>query len=497
LASAGDTLYSTQVTIEDLNPLTGAVKSKVALDFIIKLTATPGVPPKFDTPPTPACGSTLTGTTGTALTFTVSASDADVPLQTVTLNAAGLPAGATMTPALPTTGNPVTSTFSWTPTAAQTGSHVVTFTAADDTGLQALCSLTIAVSGGADLSITKADAPDPVALGGNLTYTLTVTNNGPDPSSDSTVSDPLPAGVAFVSATSSQGSCSQSGGTVTCTLGALAVGSSATIEIVVTVNPTAVGPLSDTATVTGAEPDPVASNNAATAETAISVPVLDHFKCYQTKQMHPKFDPRDVVLTDQFNTERVNVSRPEAACNPVDKDGSGISNPSAHLACYTIRDVQADEFPPFERRRVEATDQFGTHTLLLKDTSALCLPASKSPAGEVPGPPPTGLDHFKCYRTKEVGTMFDPRDVVLTDQFNTERVNVVGPETFCNPVDKDGSGISNPSAHLACYTIRDVQGDEFPPFEPRHVAVGDQFGMHRLLMKKTQTLCVPSSKTEL
>jgi hypothetical protein len=239
------------------------------------------------------------------------------------------------------------------------------------------------------------------------------------------------------------------------------------------------------------------SNQVTKVWTPPVVGVLDHFKCYKTKQLGTRFDPRQVVLTDQFNTQRVNVVRPENFCNPVDKDGEGISDPTAHLTCYKIRDVRGDEFPKFTKRRVEVSDQFGTHTLLLKKIRRLCLPSSKSPAGEVPGPPPTGLDHFKCYKTKQLGTRFDPRQVVLTDQFNTERVNVVRPEAFCTPVDKDGSGINDPTAHLACYKIRDVRGDEFPKFRKRPVEVGDQFGTHSLLLKKTRTLCLPSSKTVL
>jgi hypothetical protein len=74
----------------------------------------------------------------------------------------------------------------------------------------------------------------------------------------------------------------------------------------------------------------------------------------------------------------VNVVRPEAFCNPVDKDGSGINDPSAHLACYKIRDVRGDEFPKFERRRVEVGDQFGTHTLLLKPPIQLRLRPQKT-----------------------------------------------------------------------------------------------------------------------
>src|SRR6185295_13387769 len=66
----------------------------------------------------------------------------------------------------------------------------------------------------ADLSIIKGESRDPVMVGNNLTYTLTIRNAGPDDAADVAVSDPLPAGVNFGSATSSQGTCS---GTMTVT----------------------------------------------------------------------------------------------------------------------------------------------------------------------------------------------------------------------------------------------------------------------------------------
>ena len=52
---------------------------------------------------------------------------------------------------------------------------------------------------------------------------MTVDNFGPSAASGVTVTDMLPASVAFDTATPSQGACSEAAGTVTCTLGDLAV----------------------------------------------------------------------------------------------------------------------------------------------------------------------------------------------------------------------------------------------------------------------------------
>lgn len=90
------------------------------------------------------------------------------------------------------------------------------------------------------LSITKAATPDPVAVGTNLTYTLTVTNGGPNDAPSVTVTDALPAGVTFVSATPTQGSCAGSS-TVTCSLGTILSAGTAAITLMVT--PTTAGTL--------------------------------------------------------------------------------------------------------------------------------------------------------------------------------------------------------------------------------------------------------------
>jgi uncharacterized repeat protein (TIGR01451 family) len=128
----------------------------------------------------------------------------------------------------------------------------------------------------ADLAITKTDSPDPVVAGTNLTYTITVNNNGPDPAAAAAWSDTLPAGTAFVSLSAAAGwTCSTpavgSGGTVSCSIPTLAV-SSAFFTLTVSVGPgVAAGTvLPNTATVGADAGDPTPGNNSATATTTVT-----------------------------------------------------------------------------------------------------------------------------------------------------------------------------------------------------------------------------------
>ena len=121
----------------------------------------------------------------------------------------------------------------------------------------------------ADLALSKIDSPDPVTAGSNLTYTITVMNNGPNPASDVIVTDTLPAGVVFVSSSASQGSCSGTS-TVTCNLGTINNGASATVTLLIT--PTTAATLSNTASVTSSVPDPDSSNNSVAESTLVNAP---------------------------------------------------------------------------------------------------------------------------------------------------------------------------------------------------------------------------------
>jgi uncharacterized repeat protein (TIGR01451 family) len=124
--------------------------------------------------------------------------------------------------------------------------------------------------GNSDLSLIKTDSPDPVKVGKNITYTITITNNGPDGATGVTLADNLPAGAAFVATSSTQGTCSESSGTVTCSIGDMANAAMVTATIIVTAPNTPGVTLTNTATVSSASNDRVASNNTATANTSVS-----------------------------------------------------------------------------------------------------------------------------------------------------------------------------------------------------------------------------------
>jgi uncharacterized repeat protein (TIGR01451 family) len=122
------------------------------------------------------------------------------------------------------------------------------------------------IANGVDLLLTKTAAPEPVATGGTVTYTLTVTNSATDPAISVTVTDPLPTGVTFASCSATGGgTCGGSGNVRTITYPSLAAGASSTITITATVTAAMGAALVNTATVTTASFEPNTANNTATA----------------------------------------------------------------------------------------------------------------------------------------------------------------------------------------------------------------------------------------
>ena len=125
-----------------------------------------------------------------------------------------------------------------------------------------------------DLSITKTDNPDPVDSGATLAYTVVVTNNGPSTATGVVMTDTLPAGVSFTSASTTNGTVGGAGNIVTANLGTLASGASATILVNVRVDDSTLGSILNTAVVTANETELNLANNTANEPTLVN-PLVD------------------------------------------------------------------------------------------------------------------------------------------------------------------------------------------------------------------------------
>ncbi len=164
-----------------------------------------------------------------------------------------------------------------TPTAA--GSLTNTVTAASpvadaNTANNVAVSTTTAVTDSADLQISLVGTPNPVTVGGNITYAISVTNRGPSTASGVVVTNPVPGSVTLVSFTTPQGSAANVSGAVVFSLGSIPTGTNVTMQVVVTTG--AAGAVNSTALVSASGTfDPVAGNNSATVAIAVQNPSAD------------------------------------------------------------------------------------------------------------------------------------------------------------------------------------------------------------------------------
>jgi uncharacterized repeat protein (TIGR01451 family) len=113
----------------------------------------------------------------------------------------------------------------------------------------------------ADLVVTMIARPLNVPVGNQIDYRIAVTNQGPDLATGVVLVDPLPAGLNFVSANTTQGHSTESQGTVLTNMGALLVGQTVVVDLIVAA--TVAGQFRNGATVHSDTPDPNLDNNTA------------------------------------------------------------------------------------------------------------------------------------------------------------------------------------------------------------------------------------------
>lgn len=223
-----------------------------------------------------------------------------------------------------------------------------------------------------DLVLTKSVEPARIEIGQNATYTLNVRNNGPNTASNVLVSDTLPVGLEFISATPAP---TRQGNTLTWNLGSLPDGESRNFSVVV--RGQVAGSRTNQASVTSSERDRDQSNNQAQATVEVVAPPAP-----PPPPPPPPPEPRaDLALSKSVSPAQVNVgdrvgyiltlinNGPNAATGVVLTDTlpAGLSNVTAEGAGLSNNTLtwNVGNLPSGERRSftVQATaTQTGTLT---------------------------------------------------------------------------------------------------------------------------------------
>ncbi len=220
---------------------------------------------------------------GDTITYTVAVGDNGPDSATDVSVADLLPSGLTFVSDTPSEGSYDSASGIWTigpvsPSTAQTlaiqatvtspnpSTNTATITHADqyDPDTANNTASVLVTPQQADLALAKTVSDLTPNVGETISYTITLSDNGPDAATNARVTDVLPAGVSFVSDTPSQGTYNP--GTGLWIAGTVNVGSPVTLVILATV--TSPAPQTNTATITHSDQfDPDTANNTATTTT--------------------------------------------------------------------------------------------------------------------------------------------------------------------------------------------------------------------------------------
>jgi uncharacterized repeat protein (TIGR01451 family) len=206
-----------------------------------------------------------------------------------------------------------------------------------------------------DLSLAASAAPDPVAGGDQLQYTLTARNAGPADASGVTVEDTLPGDVTFVSADSTSGVCT-GGARVTCRIGALAATATATVTVTVTTDRP--GTIENSASVGATESDPNSADNTAVTRIVVAAP----------PPSAPTGAPDLSVLA--FTAESVTTGHPVPVAISVTNHGDASAAPS-HVAVFADAAPTAGDTPLATAAVPALSDGASAHVDLSLDGGAL------------------------------------------------------------------------------------------------------------------------------
>ena len=269
----------------------------------------------------------------------------------------------------------------------------------------------------ADLRISKSDSPDPVTAGELLTYTITVSNDGPEDAGSITVVDDLPPQVEFITSSLPCTESTVSGhDQVSCAIGDLASGASRTFTLTVQVKTDAVANNGEPLTIVNTARalsalviDPDLTNNTATTTTVVvdradlevtkicdpaTLQAGQTAHCTVFVDNHGPSDARAVVLTDTllsngtFTISNIVVGDGPGSCGAVTPVAGGqrftcnldviraetASEPGRRRVTYDVSAADAQEIDNKARAQSNTPDPDDTNNIV--DTTILVTAAS-------------------------------------------------------------------------------------------------------------------------
>ena len=257
-ASAADTINTLVIPAADLQLQKSADEGSVGPGGSTSFTLT-----LLNNGPSPADAPTITDTLPAGLTFVSGAPGCTAAGAVVTCPVGTLPAGST-----------TTATITVKAAAAAAGQTLTNVASAssitpdpDSSNDQAIAAIAVR-NPAADLDVTKTASATSVDPGGTVSFSISIENNGPDPAQAVQVTDTLPAGLTFVSATPG---CTAVGNVVTCSVGE--VPDETTTNVTITASPTdaAAGQtLTNIASANSSTPDPNPADNQSSAAVAVT-----------------------------------------------------------------------------------------------------------------------------------------------------------------------------------------------------------------------------------
>jgi uncharacterized repeat protein (TIGR01451 family) len=188
-----------------------------------------------------------------------------------------------------------------------------------------------------DLQVTQTDSASNIVIGSNETYNLVVTNNAATTATEVLITNMIPAGATYVSATPGTGTCFQSNNIITCQLGDLV--SSGTINIAVVVTLNTIGNNTNTVFVDSVNPDSASVNNSSSEISTVIANPVDMSVSMSNSATPINFASNETYVITVRNNSATDIAGALVLTSTLPSNASYVSFSGTGWSCAAISNV--------------------------------------------------------------------------------------------------------------------------------------------------------------